>query len=207
MSMHNAPFISTNILNLRNVVVMSLLALTFGIFSLYINIDLVNAQNSAEIINFPDVNLIDNRSNQIASFNHEFTLIQGNTTEGDNKNAYSVKVMDPNFSLESPFAKLTKGERYIINPPNESDLLFINATVKIANVQFMNPDTDIEDADPEDPDQMTLGSLIDLGNQTIGSAGFVLPSEITPGNYIMYVYLQYSHGISGIFSNYVTIIN
>lgn len=193
------------ITNLRNLLIMVLIAGSFGAFSSWINIDLATAQSSDNTIYFPDVNLSDSKTNQIASFNLEFILFKNNDNGNDNNTDF-VRVMESGFSLEAPFAKLTEGEKYTINPLNEDDIPFINATLKIANVQYMDPTSEIEEIDIQDPEQMTLGSLVDLGNQAIGSNGFILPANITPGNYIMYVYLQYPHGITGVFSNFVTII-
>lgn len=204
--MKKSYYVSLFTTNLRNLLIMTLIAGSFGILSSCINNDLAKAQN-LNTIYFSDANLSDSKTNQITSFNLEFILFKNNGNSNDKgNNTTTVKVMDPNFSLESPFAKLTEGERYTINPPNEDDIPFINATVKIANVQYVDSSVDIEDADPEDPDQMTLGGVVDLGNQTIGSKGFILPTNIAPGNYIMYVYLQYPYGITGVLSNYVTII-
>ena len=68
---------------------------------------------------------------------------------------------------------------------------------------------------------MTLGKPIDIGHYGIGAvnttggsesnsstvkSSFTIPTNLKSGSYILYVYLQYPYGITGVFSNAATIV-
>ena len=53
---------------------------------------------------------------------------------------------------------------------------------------------------------MTLVAPIELAHSAGGSnTSFVVPSNLQPGNYIVYAYLQYPNGITGVDSNLATV--
>lgn len=167
----------------------------------YINIVNVNAQTFDKVIRFPDVNLT-NSNNQNSSLSEEFILVAN--TPGNNSQS-QLEVLNPSFGLSQPFVKLIEGQKYVVDPLNEADIKYTNITVKLAQVLFVSPDIKIQEANPESPDEMTLGTPITLGNYAPGASGFIMPSNLPPGNYILYIYLQYPEGITGVFSNLATV--
>ena len=55
---------------------------------------------------------------------------------------------------------------------------------------------------------MTLVAPIELAHSAGGSnTSFVMPSNLSPGNYILYAYIQYPNGVTGVFSNLATVID
>lgn len=163
-----------------------------------IGIGSAGAQTFDKFIRFPDVN-VTNSNNQNATLDHEFTLVSNNGLA-------PVEVINPDFGLSAPFVKLVQGQKYVVNPLNEEDIKYTNITIKVAQVISVSPDvTNIIDADPEDPDTMSLGAPIDLAHSGGGSNGFIMPSNLPSGNYILYVYIQYPYGITGVFSNLATV--
>jgi hypothetical protein len=69
---------------------------------------------------------------------------------------------------------------------------------------------------------MALGKPIDIGHydavdvgdggskesnssSSSSSSSFIMPTNLKSGNYILYVYLQYPYGITGVFSNAATV--
>ena len=171
------------------------------VFLPYFTIENVNAQTFDKFIKFPDVN-ITNSNNQNSTLDEEFILV---ATNRSNNNQSPLEVLNTNFGLSPPFAKLIEGQKYIVNPLNEEDIKFTNISIKLAQVQFVSPDVKIQEADPENPDEMTLGAPHVIGNYAPGAAGFIMPSNLPTGNYILYVYLQYPNGITGVFSNLITV--
>ncbi|MDQ6724440.1 MAG: hypothetical protein M3Z01_09295 [Thermoproteota archaeon] len=171
---------------------------TFIVLLPCIAIGNANAQTYDKVISFPDIN-VTNSNNQNASLDQEFLVISNNGLA-------PLEVINPDFGLSPPFVKLIEGQKYVIDPLNDGDIKYTNITVKLAQVQFVSPDvTSIADADPEDPDTMTLGAPIDLAHSGGAASGFIMPSNLTPGNYILYAYLQYPDGITGVFSNLATV--
>jgi hypothetical protein len=124
-----------------------------------------------------------------------------------NNGQYPVEVINPDFGLNQPFVKLIEGLKYIVAPLNEDDIKYTNITVKLAQIFFVSPDIkNLTDADPEDPQTMTVGAQIDLGHSSVGgSSDFIVPSNLPHGNYVLFVYLQYPYGITGVFSNIATV--
>ncbi len=172
---------------------------TISVFLPYIVNDRANAQTYNNFISFPDVN-VTNSNNQNASLDYEFLLVGNNS-----QNLLEVK--NPDFGLNQPFVKLIEGQKYIVAPQNDQDIQYKNISIKLAQVQFVSPDvTNLTDADPENPDDMTLVAQIELAHSASGSnTSFVMPSNLPPGNYILYAYLQYPNGITGVFSNLATV--
>ena len=162
----------------------------------------VNAQTFDKVIRFPDVN-VTNSNNQNSSLSEEFLLVAN--TPGNNNSQFQLEVLNPSFGLSQPFVKLIEGQKYIVDPLNDADIKYANITVKLAQVLFVSPDVKIQESNPESPDEMTLGTPITLGNYAPGTSGFIIPSNLPPGNYILYVYLQYPEGITGVFSNLATV--
>jgi hypothetical protein len=175
--------------------------LIFGtslVFLPYLANERVNAQTFNNVIIFPDVN-VTNSNNQNASLDYEFLLV-GNNSQNP------LEVQNPDFGLNQPFVKLIEGQKYVVAPQNEQDIPYSSISIKLAQVLFVPSDTKIQEADPENPDEMTLGAPIDLGHYASGSnSGFVMPSNLPPGNYILYAYLQYPNGVTGVFSNLATV--
>lgn len=165
----------------------------------YFENESVNAQTYNNVITFPDVNVTDS-NNQNSTLDYEFLLI-GNSSQNP------LEVQNPDFGLNSPFVKLIEGQKYKIDPINEEDIRYNSISIKLAQVLFVSPDVKIQDADPENPDEMTLGAPVDLSHYASGSnnSGFVMPSNLPSGNYILYAYLQYPNGITGVFSNLATV--
>jgi hypothetical protein len=165
----------------------------------YFENESVNAQTYNNVITFPDVNVTDSNS-QNSTLDYEFLLV-GNSSQNP------LEVQNPDFGLNSPFVKLTEGQKYIIDPINQEDIRYSNISIKLAKVLFVPPDVKIQEADPEKSDEMTLGAPVDLSHYASGSnnSGFVMPSNLPPGNYILYAYLQYPNGITGVFSNLATV--
>lgn len=171
--------------------------------SYYLNIKNIHAQTYDKVIPFPDVNIIDNKT-QNNSLDQEFILIINN--EGNNSQN-TIEILNPDFGLNPPFVKLVEGQRYTINPVNSEDIRYSNITVKLAQVISVSPDIKIQDANPEDPSDMTLGGQIEIAYFDGGKGGvFVIPPNLIPGKYILYTYIQYPYGITGVFSNLATMI-
>ncbi len=154
------------------------------------------AQTFDNTITFPDVNVTDNK-NQNIPLDYEFLLV-GNNTQSP------LEVQNPDFSLNPPFLKMIQGQKYTINPANDEDIKYSSITIKLAPILFVASDTKLQDADPEDSDQMTLGAATDLGNK---DNSFTAPSNLTSGNYILYAYLHYPNGITGVFSKVVEVVS
>ncbi len=168
----------------------------------YFTIENVNAQTFDKFIKFPEIN-ITNSNNQNSTLDEEFILVANNQS---NNNQSPLEVLNNDFGFSQPAAKLIEGQKYIVNPLNEEDIKYTNISVKLAQVQFVSPDVKIQEADPENPDEMTLGAPLVIGNYAPGAAGFIMPSNLPTGNYILYVYLQYPNGITGVFSNLTTVV-
>ncbi len=115
-----------------------------------------------------------------------------------------MEIQNPDFSLNPPFLKLIQGQKYTINPANDEDIKYSAISIKLVPILFVAPDTKLQDADPEDSDQMTLGTATDVGNK---DNIFITPSNLTSGNYILYAYLHYPNGITGVFSNLAEVIS
>jgi hypothetical protein len=172
---------------------------TIIVFLPYLVTERSNAQTYNKVISFPDVN-VTNSNNQNASMDYEFLLV-GNNSQNP------LEVINPDFGLSQPFVKLIEGQKYVVAPQNDQDIPYSSISIKLAQVQFVSPDvTNLTDADPENPDDMTLVAPIELAHSAGGSnASFVMPSNIPPGNYILYAYIQYPNGITGVFSNLATV--
>jgi hypothetical protein len=176
-----------------------LIVWTIIVFLPYLVNERVNAQTYNNVIIFPDVN-VTNNNNQNASLDYEFLLL-GNNSQNP------LEVKNPDFGLNQPFVKLIEGQKYVVAPQNDQDIPYSSISIKLAQVQFVSPDvTNLTDADPENPDDMTLVAPIELAHSAGGNnASFVMPSNIPPGNYILYAYIQYPNGITGVFSNLATV--
>ena len=171
--------------------------------SYYLNIKNIYAQTYDKVIPFPDVNIIDNKT-QNNSLDQEFILITNN--EGNNSQN-TIEILNPDFGLNPPFVKLVEGQRYTINPVNAEDIKYSNITIKLAQVISVSPDIKIQDANPEDHSDMNLGGQTDIAHFNGGKGGvFVIPPNITPGKYVLYTYIQYPYRITGVFSNLATIV-
>ena len=179
-----------------------LLILGFTFVYLYdINIKNIYAQTYNNVISFPDVNLVDNKT-QNNSLDQEFILVTNNNQGNNNSSQNPVEVLNPDFGLNPPFANLIEGQKYTINPLNEEDIKYSSITVKLAPILFVSSGIKIQDADPENPDDMTLGGQTDIAHFGDGKGGiFIIPTTLSPGNYILYAYVQYPYGITGVFSN------
>ncbi|MDQ4073871.1 MAG: hypothetical protein M3162_06145 [Thermoproteota archaeon] len=184
----NSSMISASIAVISSILIIFL-------FNFGINIAL--GQSSESVIYFPDVELQYNGSTQNMTLSLQY--IKNNDVE-------QTRINNPDFSLYPPFANLSKGQKYIVNPPNEEDVKYTHATIKLSSIEFISPSVkNLEEVDLDDPQQIVLGNVTDLGNQAMGPNGFVLPSDITNGNYILSVDLQYPNGISGVFTNFVRV--
>lgn len=163
-----------------------------------------SAQNFDKTIFFPEVN-VTNNNNQNYSLDEEFILVN-NTAAGSNGQT-PVKVVNPDFWLFTPFVKLIEGQKYVTNPMNEGDINYSSVSIKLAPILSVSSDVkNLTDADPDNPDDMTLGTPIELGHYIAGVDGggsnsFIMPTNLQSKNYILYVYLQYPYGITGVFSN------
>ncbi|HXT83679.1 MAG TPA: hypothetical protein VN704_05020 [Verrucomicrobiae bacterium] len=167
---------------------------TLVVFLPYIKHIPTYAQTFDNAITFPDVNVTDSK-NQNIPLEYEFLLVGNNTKS-------PLEVQNPDFSLNPPFLKMIQGQKYTINPANDEDIKYSTISVKLAPILFVAPDTKLQDADPEDSDQMTLGAATDVGNK---DNSFITPSNLTSGNYILYAHLHYPNGITGVFSNLVEV--
>ncbi len=155
------------------------------------------AQTFDKFIRFPDVN-VTNSNNQNTTLDHEFTLVSNNGLA-------PIEVINPDFGLSQFPLKLIQGQKYVVNPLNEEDIKYTNITIKVAQVTSISPDvTNPIEADPESGD-MSLGTQIDLAHSGGGPSGFIMPSNLPSGNYILYVYIQYPDGITGVFSGLATV--
>jgi hypothetical protein len=153
------------------------------------------------ILSFPDVNMTDINGQSIASLEEEFVLMQNNS---GNSNQTSVAIMNPNYSLSIPIPKLIVGQNFKINSTSDEDIRYITANVKLAPILFTPGNVSLSYIDPEA--DMQIGQPIDLGNYNNDTSGnFVIPQITQPGNYILYVYLHYPYGVTGVFSNELTV--
>ena len=162
----------------------------------YLGIEAINAQSADTVIYFPSTNVY-NTNNETNTLALEFLLLNNGTSV--------VEVVNPEFGLTPPFIKLAEGQKFMVNPPNDEDIQFNNASVKLSPIVFISPDVKIEDADPENPAEMSLGTPVNIGNIATNGGSFVLPNTLATGNYILSVHLQYPFGITGVFSNVVNV--
>ena len=83
------------------------------------------------------------------------------------------------------------GENFIIDSSTDADIVYSTTTVKLVPITspFPPPNTDIEDIDPEN--DIILGNPINLGNYTGNMGNFVIPTTISSGYYLLYVYFYY----------------
>ena len=151
-----------------------------------------------------------NSNNQNYSLDEEFILFN-NTAAGIN-NQTPVKVVNPDFWPFTPFVQLVKGQKYVTNPLNEGDINYSSISIKLSPIRSVSPDIqNLTDADPDNPNDMTLGTPIELGHYVSGGGvggnnnSFNIPANLQSGNYILYVYLQYPYKITGVFSNVATV--
>jgi hypothetical protein len=192
-----------NVLDNSKIITLTII-LAFGVSFVFLpNLQIINinAQTYEKVISFPDVN-VTGAGNVNYSLDEEFILAnnQGNNSQNP------LEILNPDFGLNPPFVNLATGQKYTIDPPNDQDIQYDNVTIKLAQVLFVAPGLKIQDADPEDPDTMTLGGQTDIAHFGGGKGGsFVIPPNVTPGNYILYAYIQYPYGITGVFSNFATI--
>jgi hypothetical protein len=178
------------------------------------------AQTFDRAIFFPQVNVTDSNNNQNTSLDEEFIVVN---TNASNNFQIPIEVANPDFWLTTPFVKLVEGQKYTVNSPNDEDIKYNNISIKLAPILSVSSDIqNLTDADPENPDDMTLGKPIDIGHYgavDVGDGGakesnssssnnnksFIIPTNLKSGNYILYVYLQYPYGITGVFSNAATV--
>src|SRR6476646_9246072 len=142
-------------------------------------------------------------------------------TNASNNSQTPIEVANPDFGLYPPFIKLVEGQKYTVNFTNDEDIKPTSMSIKLAPILSVSSDIqNLTDADPENPDDMTLGKPIDMGHYSTAVAGggegqeggnsninssFIVPTNLKSGNYILYIYLQYPYGITGVFSNAATI--
>jgi hypothetical protein len=175
------------------------------------------AQTFDKAIFFPLVNVTDSSNNLNNSLDEEFIVVN---TNADNGFQIPIEVANPDFGLYPPFIKLVEGQKYTVNFPNDEDIKPTSMSIKLAPILSVSSDIqNLTDADPENPDDMTLGKPIDVGHYSTAVAGgggqegghsninssLIVPTNLKSGNYILYVYLQYPYGITGVFSNAATI--
>ena len=176
------------------------------------------AQTFDKAIFFPQVNVTDSSNNQNTSLDEEFIVVN---TNASNNSQTPIEVANPDFGLYPPFIKLVDGQKYTVNFPNDEDIKPTSMSIKLAPILSVSSDIqNLTDADPENPDDMTLGKPIDMGHYSTAVAGggegqeggnskinssFIVPTNLKSGNYILYIYLQYPYGITGVFSNAATI--
>ena len=180
----------------------------------------VMGQSFDKAIFFPQVNVTDNNNNnQNTSLDEEFIVVNTNSS---NNFQIPIEVANPDFWLTTPFVKLVEGQKYTVNPPNDEDIKYNNISIKLAPILSVSSDIqNLTDADPENPNDITLGKPIDIGHygavdigdggakesnsSSSSSSSFIMPTNLKSGNYILYVYLQYPYGITGVFSNAATV--
>ena len=176
------------------------------------------AQTFDKAIFFSQVNVTDSSNNQNTSLDEEFIVVN---TNASNNSQTPIEVANPDFGLYPPFIKLVEGQKYAVNFPNDEDIKPTSMSIKLAPILSVSSDIqNLTDADPENPDDMTLGKPIDMGHYSTAVAGggegqeggnsninssFIVPTNLKSGNYILYIYLQYPYGITGVFSNAATI--
>jgi len=176
------------------------------------------AQTFDKAIFFPQVNVTDSSNNQNTSLDEEFIVVN---TNASNNSQTPIEVANPDFGLYPPFIKLVEGQKYTVNFTNDEDIKPTSMSIKLAPILSVSSDIqNLTDADPENPDDMTLGKPIDMGHYStaVASGGegqeggnskinssFIVPTNLKSGNYILYIYLQYPYGITGVFSNAATI--
>jgi len=176
------------------------------------------AQTFDKAIFFPQVNVTDSSNNQNTSLDEEFIVVNINAS---NNSQTPIEVANPDFGLYPPFIKLVEGQKYTVNFPNDEDIKPTSMSIKLTPILSVSSDIqNLTDADPENPDDMTLGKPIDMGHYSTAVAGggegqeegnsninssFIFPTHLKSGNYILYIYLQYPYGITGVFSNAATI--
>jgi hypothetical protein len=180
----------------------------FIIFHIDIQINSTNAQTFDKTIFFPEINATGN-NNQNSSLDEEFILIDNSI---ENNTQTNVKVVNPDFGLYSPFVKLVGGQKYLINLLNDEDIKYNNISIKLAKIISVSSNiNNLTDADPENSNELKLGPQIDLAHyiaeqrEEESSISFVMPKHFQAGNYILYVYLLYPYGITGVFSNAATV--
>jgi hypothetical protein len=180
----------------------------FIIFYIDGQINSTNAQTFDKTIFFPEINVTGNNY-QNSSLDEEFILI--NNSIGNNTQNI-VKVVNPDFGLYSPFIKLVGGQKYLINLLNDEDIKYNNISIKLAKIISVSPNiNNLTYADPENPNELKLGPQIDLAHyiaeqgEEKSNINFIMPKQFQAGNYILYVYLQYPYGITGVFSNAATL--
>ena len=185
----------------------------------------VMGQTFDKAIFFPQVNVTDSNNNQNTSLDEEFIVVN---TNASNNFQIPIEVANPDFWLTTPFVKLVEGQKYTVNSPNDEDIKYNNISIKLAPILSVSSDIqNLTDADPENPNDMTLGKPIDIGhygavdigdgygakesnsgdsiNSNSNNKSFIMPTNLKSGNYILYVYLQYPYGITGVFSNAATV--
>src|SRR6476659_8982409 len=176
------------------------------------------AQTFDKAIFFSQVNVTDSSNNQNTSLDEEFIVVN---TNASNNSQTPIEVANPDFGLYPPFIKLVEGQKYTVNFPNDEDIKPTSMSIKLAPILSVSSDIqNLTDADPENPDDMTLGKPIDMSHYSTAVAGggegqeggnskinssFIVPTNLKSGNYILYIYLQYPYGITGVFSNAATI--
>jgi hypothetical protein len=169
----------------------------------------VDAQSFDKTISFPEVKVASSNV-QNSALDEEFILI--NNHDGNNINK-SIKVVSPDFGFSYPIVNLIEGKKYTINALNDAAINYNSISIKMAPVTHISSDIrNLTEADPEDSDNMKLGSTIQLYNKVLekdneGIIDFTMPTNIVPGKYVLYLYLYYPDGITGVFSNIATVTN
>src|SRR6478609_9907307 len=129
----------------------------------------VMGQTFDKAIFFPQVNVTDSSNDQNTSLDEEFIVVN---TNASNNFQIPIEVANPDFGLYPPFIKLVEGQKYAVNFPNDEDIKPTSMSIKLAPILSVSSDIqNLTDADPENPDDMTLGKPIDMGHYSTAVAG------------------------------------
>jgi hypothetical protein len=140
-----------------------------------------------------------NNSSLDDQFDEQFIILGNNLGTRQN-----LAISNPDFGLSTPIPTLMTGENFIIDSSTDADIVYSTATVKLVPITspFPPPNTDIEDIDPEN--DMILGNPINLGNYTGNIGNFVIPTTISSGYYLLYVYFYYpTYNLTAVYNTVV----
>jgi len=116
----------------------------------------------------------------------------------------NLAISNPDFGLSTPIPTLMTGENFIIDLSTDADIVYSTATVKLVPITspFPPPNTDIKDIDPEN--DIILSNPINLGNYTGNIGKFVIPTTISSGYYLLYVYFYYpTYNLTAVYNTVV----
>jgi beta-mannanase len=158
------------------------------------------------------VNITDSYD-KVSGLGMQFLLLNSNMSDPNKFNIAQdqIAIKNPEYGLSEPYPTLLAGQSFNISATTYDEIGYgaMNASlVPILSFPEGRPNSYI---DPED--DLQFGSIIDLP-QFMGDVGsFVVPQNLQPGYYMLYVYLTsitsqstvLPYGITSVHSNIVTV--